>query len=299
MGKKENYSVINYFPIGKINYDYNNVKANNYMFLLDLCSSIFKWNFEDISYKDNVILSAELEKILMLNGVATIADVGKNNVEIKAFFCEENTPTYYYDVFKKRTIYSPLVSKMLDDSTSVLVWNNQTKTPCNGVISNYAEQLTHIDLSIRNVAINMREPLNIPTAGTNKMLAILKSYRDKIFKGEYEPIQDSGLVQCEFVKGERYESNILPNLLDSRKKLLLDFYNTFGIRTGIEKKGNVIEDEIVSSEPMLQINIDDMLRLRELACKEIYELWGIKATVEKSVNNMRGVQDGVKQGEIK
>ena len=37
---------------------------------------------------------------------------------------------------------------------------------------------------------------------------------------------------------------------------------------------------------MLQINIDDMLELRMLACKEIYEMWGIKADVKRSVNNV-------------
>ena len=93
-------------------------------------------------------------------------------------------------------------------------------------------------------------------------------------------------MQCEFVKGEKIESTLLPNILEKKKKVLLDFYNTFGIRTGIEKKGNVIEDEISSSEPMLQINIDDMLELRMLACKEIYEMWGIKANVERSVKNV-------------
>lgn len=285
MAKKEIARLHNYFPIGASAFDYQNVLQTNFMFLLDLCTSVFKWDFEELREKDNVILSSEIEKILMLSGVCAIVDVGKANIDIKAFFCNENTPTYYYDVFKKRTIISPLISKLVDDSTSVLIWNNNTKTPCSGIISHYAEQLTHIDLSIRNVSINMREPLNIPTASTNKMFQILKTYREKIFKGDYEPIQDSGLVQCEFVKGEKFESQLLPNLLDSRKKLLLDFYNTFGIRTGIEKKGNVIEDEIVSSEPMLQINIDDMFRLRELACKEIYEMWGIKATIERSVTN--------------
>lgn len=285
MARKEIMAFRNYFPIASQNYNYATIKQNNFIFLLDLCSSIFKWDFENMKEKDSVILSAEIEKILMLNGICTVADVGKKEIDIKAFFCEENTPTYYYDVFEKRTIYSPITSRLLDDTTSVLVWNNNTKSPCNGIINNYAEQLTHIDLSIRNVSINMREPLNVPTASTNKMFAVLKSYRDKIFKGEFEPIQDSGLVQCEFVKGEKYESQLLPNLLDSRKKLLLDFYNTFGIRTGIEKKGNVIENEILSSEPMLRVNIDDMLRLRELACKEIYEMWGIKVKVERSISN--------------
>lgn len=284
---KEKIDVLkNYFPIVKVPFNYEMVKNYNFMFLLDLCTSVFKWNFESLSDKENVILSTEIEKILMLSGICAIYDVGKSDIDIKAFFCEEYEQTNYYDVFKKRTIRSPLTSKNLDDSVSVLIWNNNTKTPCNGIINSYAEQLTHIDLSIRNVAINVREPLNIPTASTNKMLSILKSYRDKIFKGEYEPIQDSGLVQCEFVKGEKIDNGLLPNIIESRKKLLLDFYNTFGIRTGIEKKGNVIEDEIMSSEPMLRINIDDMLRLRELACKEIYELWGIKATVERSINNV-------------
>lgn len=287
MGKKEIVNLRNYFPISKLSFEYDKVKQVNINFLLDLCTSIFKWDFENINEKENVILSTEIEKILMINGFCSLYDVGKEDFDIKAFFCEENTPTYYYDVFSKRTIYSPLISKNLTNDNSILIWNNNTKTACYGVICNYAEQLTHIDLSIRNVSINMREPLNIPTASTNKMFSILKQYREKIFKGVYEPIQDSGLVQCEFVKGEKYDSHLLPNLIESRKKLLLDFYNTFGIRTGIEKKGNVIEEEVMASEPMLQINIDDMLRLRELACKEVYEMWGIKCDVKRSVNNCK------------
>ena len=286
MAKKEIYTNAFYFPMVKQKFDYENVKQNNIIFLLDLCTSIFKWTFENMTEKESKILSSEIEKILMLSGVCTLYDVGKEEIDIKAFFCNENTPTYYYDVFANRTINSPLLSKNVSDFNSILIWNNNTKSSCYGVINNYAEQLTHIDLSSRNVAINLREPLNIPTAGTNKMLQILRDYRNKIFKGEYEPIQDSGLVQCEFVKGEKIESTLLPNILESRKKVLLDFYNTFGIRTGIEKKGNVIEDEISSSEPMLQINIDDMLELRMLACKEIYEMWGIKANVERSVKNV-------------
>ena len=70
----------------------------------------------------------------------------------------------------------------MSDFNSILIWNNNTKSSCYGVINNYAEQLTHIDLTSRNVAINLREPLNIPTASTNKMLQILRDYRNKIFK---------------------------------------------------------------------------------------------------------------------
>lgn len=286
MSKKENKEFYDRFPLRNMPFNYDVVKRTNTVFLIDLCSSVFKWTFENMTKEQNNILSSEIEKILFMNGVCSIVDVGKSDIELTAFFCNEFEPTYYYDVFKKRTINSPILAKTVNDSTSVLVWNNNTKSPCMPTIDIYAEQLTHIDLSIRNVAINMREPLNIPTASTNKMFSILTNYRKKLFRGDYEPIQDGGLVQCQFVKGEKIDSNSLSNLIESRKKLLLDFYNTFGIRTGIEKKGNVIEDEITSSEPMLRINIDDMLSLRECACEKIYELWGIKTTVERSVNNV-------------
>ena len=108
MAKKEIYSNPFYFPMVKQNFDYENVKQNNVIFLLDLCTSIFKWTFENMTEKESKILSSEIEKILMLSGVCTLYDVGKEEIDIKAFFCNENTPTYYYDVFANRTINSPL-----------------------------------------------------------------------------------------------------------------------------------------------------------------------------------------------
>ena len=63
---KEKIDVLkNYFPIVKVPFNYEMVKNYNFMFLLDLCTSVFKWNFENLSDKENVILSTEIEKILI------------------------------------------------------------------------------------------------------------------------------------------------------------------------------------------------------------------------------------------
>ena len=274
----------NKIPIAIKTMELPTIYDSNFYMLFDLVVSIFKWDFEMPKDKSG-LLSNEIEKILMLTGICTIADVGKKDIDLVAFFTSESENGKYYDTFQKRTVTSPKISKTLNDTNSVLVWNNNTKSDCFLMVQKYAEQLTHIDMSIRNIAVNMREPLNIPTASTSKMFETLKNYRNQIFNGKYNPVQDGGLVQSQFIKGEKYDANTLPLLVESRKKILLDFYQTFGIRTGIEKKGNVIEDEIISSEPMLTINIDDMLEHRKNACEKIYDMFGIKCDVERSVNN--------------
>ena len=70
--------------------------------------------------------------------------------------------------------------------------------------------------------------------------------------------------------------------IDARNELLRMFYNEIGVRYNRDKKERMIESEVENDEQMLLLNINDMLKQRQNACKEINNIFGRNISVKLS-----------------
>lgn len=269
---------------------YDDIYVSNFLFLYKNATTMFKWN---IQYSDPNI-SVEIEKRLLETGICGIVDGGGKNF-IKAVYASEFGNTEYYDVYKSFTVHTsePLPNRRNSfdiGKNGVLVRNNSIKAPTMFLVKKYAELLTHCDLSIRNVTINSREPNKFPTVISNKQKEIVEDYRRQLIRGEYSAIVDNGLITMAWQDAPKNNTgNLLTSLYDVRKKILNDFFNLLGVKTGVEKRGNVISEEVTSNDESLYNNIEDELICRRKACEEIHEVLGIMASVDYVGNSREEV----------
>ena len=52
-------------------------------------------------------------------------------------------------------------------------------------------------------------------------------------------------------------------LWNARERILASFLSDIGIKTGVNKRSNTVDDEINADTPSLLVNIKDMLKARE------------------------------------
>lgn len=241
-------------------------------FLYQKCISLF--SYCDSSGKKLPLLSDEIRQRLVRTGECGIVDLGKKDLELTAVYVAPSKQTNYYDRFSEYTFSSPHQSGSRTVGKNIaIILNASNRRGMMPLINFYADQLTHLSLTLKVGAINMREPLVTHVAGTDKECEVLRTYRTKIYNGEFEPLVDKGFVQMETREGARPQTSLLPDTFETLQNVLYSFYRTIGIRTGIEKKGNAIIDEVQSDFDMLSFNVDDMLHSQQEGVDMIKSIW--------------------------
>lgn len=241
--------------------------------LFERCMRLFIWN------TNNIIPPKEIESILILNGICCITD--KYNNKLTAFNgWYSGEPTVYYDIYKSFSVYSPIYSNILNVNECVLVHNNSINTPLYPLINEYAILLAHNELTIINTLINARNLDGVPIAKNNAQKESILAYRNSLCNGKISVVMDDAFDSIDF-KGINLQSHQnIGELIECRKKLFDSFYNDIGVKTSWNKKGNMIEEEVQADEPMLLININDMLDCRKKACEEINKKYGVNFNVD-------------------
>lgn len=225
-----------------------------------------------------------VEKILLLNGSVGITDKYRGSKgKLAAFFGENcGDVTAYYDLYKDYAFNSPVDSRVLRVNKDIIMgWNNSTKTSIEPMLHTFAVLLAHTDVSIINKLINSREK-SVAVAGNKTQLQSLQNYRNDLANGKVTPIYDPALS---FVDFKTFPSSSDMNLLELEefKKSTLDmFLNFIGVKTNIEKKGNLIEAEANANDSMLIFNLEDMGECWQKLVDEVNEKYGRNWTLRKS-----------------
>ncbi len=262
--------------------------------LLDVALSIFKYTY---STYEEYLFSVQLEKMLINFGVAGVIK-NPNTKNPLAVITTRSNPSLYYDLYVNGTYSTPvssgdvkfnqyrsILAKDYDEFSGkdgVLIFNDKTQNGLFDLILSYATTLAHFDVSIRNVSINMREPALVPCASTKKFFTVLEDYRKAIFKGKFKPIEDLGFSTIKMVENKAMPSSYLDSLVESRKKMLQEFYNLCGVKSNNEKKGNMIVEEVNSNDNMLEINIGDMLESRRIGIELVNNMFDTNIEVIKN-----------------
>ena len=246
-------------------------------FLFERCVRLFKW-----SNLPDTIENHELESILLMNGTAGITKKYNNTLYVYNG-AYAGKPTVYFDIFEDYTVYSPLYSDTLKIGEDIIVGKNDSlHNSIYPLCHRYAMLLAHTDTSLAACLINSRDK-TVPIASTEKQRVALENYRNAMANGNITTaVLDPAFVGVEFASIPNNGKDTLLEIMELRERLLNSFYNDIGVRTVRQKSENLITSEITGSDPMLLLNLTDMLDCRKKLADELNKKYNLNISVDKS-----------------
>ncbi|MCQ2053066.1 MAG: hypothetical protein MJZ03_03940 [archaeon] len=219
----------------------------------------------------------EIEQRLILQGHCEIA---KYKGELTAFYGSLNGVTKYQDEYTHANVTSPIYSQRLKINEQVVVIdNNALRNPVFDLINHYAMMLAHADVSITIAMINMRDANGIPVAQTEKQKESVNEYLGRRYNGQFGTITDKGSLGVETIGVSTQNGESLTALVDTKAKLLQDFYSDIGVRSAFKKRSNTISEEVEADTGLLLLNLSDMLDSRQKGAELVNSIWGTNWTV--------------------
>lgn len=225
----------------------------------------------------NEIKPKEIEQRLILQGHCEIA---KYKGKLTAFYGTLNGPTVYQDEFTHANVFSPLYSTRLKiDESVIVIDNNALRNPVFDLINHYAMMLAHADVSITNAMINMRDANGIPVVQTEKQKQSVSDYLGKRYNGQFGTITDAGSLGVETIGVSAAHGESLMALVDTKSKLIKDFYSDIGVRSAFTKNSNTVVEEVEADTGLLLLNLSDMLDARQKGCEMVNSIFGTNWSV--------------------
>lgn len=181
-------------------------------------------------------------------------------------------------------ITSPLISKTLNASDGVLIYNNYTKTGMIPLIINYVDRLTDIETTINTNIYLQKAPYII--IGDKKTEKSIREVTNQITSNEPVIVVKANLV--ENLQNISLNTNfIAPELYKLKKEIENEFLTFIGLNNNsqTDKKERLLVDEINVNNDYINRNVDILYNARELACEKINEKFGVNWKVVRQ-NNM-------------
>lgn len=243
--------------------------------LFEKCVRIFEWNGLPFAQK-------EVEMRLIYDGYCGF--VNDRNCGYMVATGGMSGPTQYFDEFTNFTYAaatarggSPVIGKEV-----VIISNTALRNSLYPMISRYASLLAHAEVTLKCALINLRATDTYSTDDDGTAESIKQYYSD-IYEGKPGIIIDDSMVDSiKNLSSSRSGQSIIKDSIDARNEILRSFYNEIGVRYTRDKKERMVADEVNNDNQMLLLNVKDMLKQREKACKEINDLFGLNVTVQLS-----------------
>ena len=236
--------------------------------LKELSISMFEW-----TGLPDTIDSRFLELVLFEQGQAVFF-----KDEELGYLCLRNARSGPFDVYgipKKRRAYAVNgYQNNLDESNSVIVWNNYIHTNTAPIIRNYSERLWQLDRIIDINASAQKTPVVI-VCDENQRLSLLNFYKQ--YDGNTPMIAaDKGLDLNNF----KVLNTEAPYVCDQLYKLKTQYWNEaltyLGISNlNIQKKERLVADEVVRAMGGTIASRYSRLESRRQACEKINAMFGL------------------------
>ena len=199
------------------------------------------------------------------------------NAELKK---NPNGVTKYQDEFKNYNVRCPIHSSSREIGKDVIVINNNSlRNPCYDLIHHYAILLGHVETTLLNCLINVRDSGGVPIASTEKQKQSINAYHTKLFNGEYGVITDSGQLGIEYAGTDRGTRQDILNIMEVREKIIKSFYSDIGVRSAFEKRNNTVMAEVEADTSLLLLNLSDMIDCRKKAADDVNNMFGTNWSV--------------------
>lgn len=234
--------------------------------LFERIMRIFVWE------NTGIVPPKEIEQRLILAGHCGIT---KMDGEITAMYGSFYGVTKYLDEWKFYNVRCPLYSGSRTIGKDICIINNNAlRNPTYDLVHHYATLLAHNEVSLAFCLINVRDAGGVPIAGTDKQKQSIMEYQAKLFNGQYGVVTDLANLGLEFAGADRKTGQRLPDIVESREKILKSFYSDIGVRSAFQKKNNTIEAEVQADTSLLLLNISDMLKCRQDGANAVNAMFG-------------------------
>lgn len=231
----------------------------------------------------------EIELNLIMTGHAVI--IPKRNGELFTPI----TSLYGFDEYyqpTKAVFANPVIiqAKQWDIGTECeIIYNNSLKdslyyikadSGLNTFISRYARQLADIESTLNIYVVNSRLT-SYPVANDGSVKESLTQFFKNLVMGKRAIITDNAIIE-NFRSIDINRSSIRDSANDwliARDKVLEQFYRDIGVKMHINKKAQMIEEEVSSDNQLLLISTDDMLKSREEGVDRVNNMFGTSMSV--------------------
>ena len=262
--------------------DYNfwdTLKSNNrtwlkyFLRLVELGTSMFEWK----NVPDSVDVRY-LEMCLLSDGQAVFF---KDDVlDYLALRCAVGGRLDVYQIPTNRRAYADNgFSAQLDETNSVIIWNNYLHTNSYAELINYAQDLWDIERSIIVNAKAQKTPVLI-TCEENQRTTLKNTYMQ--YDGNIPVIFADKSLNPNSIKAI---STGAPYVADKLYQLKTEIWNEaltyLGIpNVNINKKERLISDEVERHNGGTIANRQSRLQMRKLACEQINRMFGLNMDVD-------------------
>lgn len=228
----------------------------------------------------------EIEVLLHFVGFCGFTRFRKSK-ELGCVYGSMSGVTNYPDIFTDFTYATPLESGMRKiDKNIVIINNNQLRMPTYEMVETYATLLAHADLSLQAILINSRAT-GLVRARTQQQVDDINKWYNSLANGKTLAVLDgddlNALMSDEGIKvfSMSYPSSMtIDSYYQIRENLLKSFYSEIGINSNRDKRERVVQAELDTNLNRILFNIDDMLKCREDACKEINKMFNTNISVK-------------------
>ncbi len=259
--------------------------------LFERIMRLFVWENTETEDVKKSIKPKEIEQRLILAGHCGITEL---KGELTAMYGSFHGVTKYQDEFKNYNVRCPIHSSSREIGKDIIVINNNSlRNPCYDLIHHYAILLGHVETTLLNCLINVRDSGGVPIASTEKQKQSINAYNTKLFNGEYGSITDSGQLGIEYAGTDRGTRQDILNIMEVREKIIKSFYSDIGVRSAFEKRNNTVMAEVEADTSLLLLNLSDMIDCRKKAADDVNKMFGtnwsvhIAKEIDYSVENER------------
>lgn len=195
-----------------------------------------------------------------------------------------NGVTDYYDIFKNITFATPLhFGQRTIGKTGFIIRNTSLMQPLMPKIERYASMLAHAEISLICELVNLRETDVIEAINENAAKSANKQAEDR-YNGEVMTLVNEGfaMLRHNFVPQKSQNENM--RIWDLRSNILGAYLEEIGIKKAQTKREREISQEVAADDPMLKLNISDMLEVRQEGWEKFNKATGHKVEVSCNID---------------
>lgn len=171
-----------------------------------------------------------------------------------------------------------------EDKNVVIIPNDTLYRGLMPILTFHSELNTEIQLTKRLIIINERMP-NALIAPDNNAKEDIKDFLGDLEDGELASIFDKNIMRKvdSIPYGEGRSANLITQIIEMEQYQKASLFNDLGLQANYNMK----RETLTSSENLLNIDAllplcDDMLEMRQNACDELKELFGLEISVDFS-----------------
>lgn len=181
---------------------------------------------------------------------------------------------------------------ILNNYDNCVIYNSSLKDNIQGCyidntllsfVSRYARMLADTESTYDIYCVNSRIT-NYPIAKDDKVQKSLTKFFNAFKLGKHEIIADDKIIESFNVEtfGNTNVKDTSINWLESRDKILEQFYRDIGVKFRNPKMSQMNVEEVESDEQVLLISLEDMLKCREKGVEDLNKKFDLNVSVKIS-----------------